>query len=56
MKPAEKQTIDSNLRAQLGNVFESADYGVERILAHRARGKLTEYLVQWENCSYLQAT
>eukprot|EP01043_Picozoa_sp_COSAG02_P046190 COSAG02_NODE_4298_length_5534_cov_111.640662_6_plen_94_part_00 len=56
LKPAEKRTVDRNLKAVLGNVFEPAAYGVERILAHRQRANRTEYLVQWENCSYLQST
>ena len=56
LKPAEKRTTDANLRRQIGNVFEPAHYGVERILAHRERADQREYLVQWENCSYLQST
>ena len=56
LKPAEKRTTDTNLRRQLGGVFDSANYGVERILAHRERSGRREYLVQWENCSYLQST
>ena len=56
LKMAEKRTVDVNLRKQLQGVFDSADYGVASILAHRVRSGETQYLVQWENCSYLQST
>ena len=44
------------LKATLGNVLTPSDYGVDRILAHRVVNGTTEYLVQWEGCSYLQST
>ena len=56
LKPAEKRTVDADLGRQLRGVFDSAEYGVDRILAHRDRFGKREYLVQWENCSYLQST
>jgi len=40
----------------LGPVFEPEEYEVSGILAHRKRGKHTEFLVQWADCSYLQCT
>ena len=33
-----------------------ADFGVEKILAHRTVRGQVQYLVQWEGCSYLQST
>jgi hypothetical protein len=56
LKLSDKVSPDKGLRKTLENVFEPGDYGVEGILAHRKRGNKTEYLVQWENCSYLQST
>eukprot|EP01046_Picozoa_sp_COSAG06_P035536 COSAG06_NODE_3828_length_4861_cov_4.239605_4_plen_195_part_00 len=56
LKLSDKVSLDKGLRKTLEHVFEPADYGVEGILAHRKRGSRTEYLVQWENCSYLQST
>eukprot|EP01043_Picozoa_sp_COSAG02_P032841 COSAG02_NODE_2212_length_9491_cov_210.102215_3_plen_126_part_00 len=50
------RTVQPNLKRVLGNVLTPADYGVERILAHRTVRGVTEYLVQWEGCSYLQST
>ena len=40
LKMAEKRSADVNLRAQLRGVFDSADYGVESILAHRIGARL----------------
>jgi hypothetical protein len=40
----------------LQDIFEPAEYEVDGILAHRSRGGLTEFLVQWTGCSYLQST
>jgi hypothetical protein len=56
LKPASTSSLDVGLRKTLGTIFEPADYGVEKILAHRRRKNATEYLVQWESCSYLQST
>ena len=56
IKPSSTVSEDRGLQKKIGNVFEPADYGVEGILAHRVRRGKTEYLVQWENCSYLQST
>ena len=56
LKPATTTKTDGGLRKTLGNVFDPAEYGVEGILAHRTRHNRTEYLVQWEHCSYLQST
>ena len=50
------KTVQPNLKQMLGNVLAPTDYGVERILAHRTVRGATEYLVQWEGCSYLQST
>ena len=38
------------------SVFEPKTEGVQGILAHRLRKGGTEFLVQWEGCSYLQST
>ena len=56
LKLSDTVSTQKNLRWELGDVFREADYGVDRILAHRVNGKKTEYLVQWEGCSYLQST
>jgi len=56
LRLASRTTIQSDLRWQLGNVLTPADFGVDRILAHRSVRGQTEYLVQWEGCSYLQST
>jgi hypothetical protein len=53
---ASTKSVQSNLKATLGNVLTPSDYGVDRILAHRIVNGKTEYLVQWEGCSYLQST
>ena len=56
LKPSSTIVTDKKLKQKIGSVFEPAEYGVEGILAHRKRHGKTEYLVQWENCSYLQST
>ena len=56
LKLSDTVSTQKNLKQVLGNVFHGADYGVDRILAHRVVGGKTEYLVQWEGCSYLQST
>ena len=53
---ASTSTVQKNLKATLGDILTPAEYGVERILAHRVVRGVTEYLVQWEGCSYLQST
>ena len=50
------RTVQSGLKKQLGNVLTPADFGVEKILAHRTVRGQVQYLVQWEGCSYLQST
>ena len=56
LKLSTTTTVDHGLRSRLQSVFEPADYEVDGILAHRARGGGTEFLIQWANCSYLQST
>ena len=53
---ASTSTVQKNLKATLGDILAPAEYGVDRILAHRVVRGVTEYLVQWEGCSYLQST
>ena len=49
-------TMQLGLRKQLESALNPERFGVERILAHRIVNGMTEYLVQWEGCSYLQCT
>ena len=56
LRMASTTTVQRDLKAKLGNILTPADYGVERILAHRVVRGETQYLVQWEGCSYLQST
>lgn len=56
LKPASNKSVDGGLRTKLQSVFEPKTEGVQGILAHRLRKGGTEFLVQWEGCSYLQST
>jgi hypothetical protein len=56
LKPTTSASLDVGLKGRLGSVFEPDEYEVAGILAHRKRGKHTEFLVQWAGCSYLQCT
>ena len=56
LKPSTTASADRGMKQILQDIFEPADYEVDGILAHRSRGGLTEFLVQWTGCSYLQST
>ena len=56
LKPASTKTVELGLRKKIGTVFDPKPEGVQGILAHRIRKGGTEFLVQWEGCSYLQST
>ena len=56
LKLSSQSRTEPGLKNLLGPIMEPADFPVDKILAHRTRDGKTEYLVQWQNCSYLQST
>ena len=56
LKLSSQSRTEPGLKNLLEPIMEPADFPVDKILAHRTRDGKTEYLVQWQNCSYLQST
>ena len=56
LRPSPTVSQEPRLRQNLETILNPGEYEVEHIIAHRKGRQGTDYLIQWKNCSYLQAT
>ena len=56
LRLSETVSLQPRLRQQLKGALDPGEHEVDNIIAHRKGREGTDFLVQWKNCSYLQAT